>query len=88
MGRLFDEWKQKVHLIKEKLNKNWNTVLADTLDRRNITKIYGKNVNEIESLQHFIIKKQIFFIKLNTIALIKNTCFDIFLISIFHIDIL
>ena len=43
---------------KEKLNKNWNTVLSDTLKRRNITKIYGKNVNEIESLQHFLIKKQ------------------------------
>lgn len=43
---------------KEKLNKNWNTVLSDTLKRRNITKIYGKNVSEIESLQHFLIKKQ------------------------------
>ena len=48
---------------KEKLNANWDNVLRDTLKRRNITKIYGKNVNEIESLQHFIIKKQNAFFK-------------------------
>lgn len=48
---------------KEKLNSNWNKVLRDTLKRRNITKLYGKKLSEIGSLQHFILKKQNSFFK-------------------------
>ncbi len=43
---------------KGKLNKNWNTVLYETLKRRNIQKLYGKPVSEIENLPEFIFKKQ------------------------------
>lgn len=43
---------------KEKLNSNWNKVLRNTLERRRIVRLYGKNVSEIESLQHYILKKQ------------------------------
>lgn len=43
---------------KEKLNQNWQMVLNDTMKRRNIEKLYGKNRNEIESLPRFIFQKQ------------------------------
>lgn len=43
---------------KGKLNKNWNTVLSDTLKRRKISKLYGKPVSDIENLPEFIFKKQ------------------------------
>ena len=43
---------------KEKLVSNWNTVLLDTLKRRNITKLYGKKLVEIEGVAEFIFKKQ------------------------------
>lgn len=43
---------------KEKLNYNWDLVLRNTLNRRNISKIYGKDVSDIPLLQHFIIKEQ------------------------------
>lgn len=43
---------------KATLNKNWNTVISDTLRRRNISRFYGKNVSEIENLPEFIFKKQ------------------------------
>lgn len=36
----------------------WNNVLKETLHRRNITKIYGENVTEIENLATFIHQKQ------------------------------
>ena len=48
---------------KEKLNLNWDKVLRDTLKRRNITQLYGKQISKIESLQHFINKKQNTFFK-------------------------
>lgn len=48
---------------KEKLNSNWDRVLRDTLKRRNINQLYGKNISEIISLQHFIFKKQNPFLK-------------------------
>ncbi|MFA7687946.1 MAG: glycosyltransferase [Moheibacter sp.] len=43
---------------KEKLNRNWQAVLKATVERRNIQKLYGKNVNEIENLPKFIFQKQ------------------------------
>ena len=36
----------------------WNNVLKETLQRRNITKIYGENVSEIDNLATFIHQKQ------------------------------
>ena len=48
---------------KEKLNLNWDKVLRDTLKRRNITQLYGKQISKIERLQHFINKKQNTFFK-------------------------
>ena len=48
---------------KEKLNSNWDKVLRDTTIRRNTNLLYGKNISEIDSLQHFIIKKQNTFLK-------------------------
>ena len=43
---------------KEKLNQNWQTVLNETVKRRGIKKLYGKNVNEIQNLQKLIFEKQ------------------------------
>ena len=43
---------------KEKLNENWHKVLKNTLKRRNIQNLYGKKVEEIESLPKFIFQKQ------------------------------
>ena len=48
---------------KEKLNSNWDKVLRDTTKRRNTNLLYGKNISEIDSLQHFIFKKQNTFLK-------------------------
>ncbi|RZM21993.1 MAG: glycosyltransferase family 2 protein [Pedobacter sp.] len=36
----------------------WNSVLKKTLERRNITRIYGRNVNEIDNPAIFIHQKQ------------------------------
>lgn len=43
---------------KEKLNHNWHLVLMDTVKRREIEKLYGKNVDEIENLPQIIFQKQ------------------------------
>lgn len=43
---------------KDKLVSNWNTVLIDTLERRNLTKIYRRKMSEIENLPEFIFKKE------------------------------
>lgn len=43
---------------KGKLNRNWHTVLSDTAKRRNLTKLYGKHIAEIENLPEFIFQKQ------------------------------
>ena len=48
---------------KEKLNSNWDKVLRDTTKRRNTNLLYGKNISEIDSLQHFIVKKENTFLK-------------------------
>lgn len=36
----------------------WDEVLRNTLKRRNITKIYGKNIDEIENLPTFVFQKE------------------------------
>lgn len=56
--RLHNEGVSQNKQKKEKLNENWNQVLADTLRRRSITKLYGKPIEQISSLQHFIQQKQ------------------------------
>ncbi len=43
---------------KIKLNKNWQKVILDTLERRKIDKLYGKNIKEIPSLPEFLKTKQ------------------------------
>ncbi|MDO4225227.1 MAG: glycosyltransferase family 2 protein [Bergeyella zoohelcum] len=43
---------------KDKLNKNWHYVLLETLKRRKIIQLYGKNVAEIENLPKFIFEKE------------------------------
>lgn len=43
---------------KDKLVSNWNTVLLNTLKRRNTTKLYGKKIEEIDNLPEFIFKKE------------------------------
>ena len=46
------------HSKVELKNQTWNIVLQLALKRRGIKKLYGKNVSEIKSLQHFIFCKQ------------------------------
>lgn len=43
---------------KEKLHKNWHVVLYNTLKRRNISTLYCKNIQDMESLPNFILSKQ------------------------------
>lgn len=48
---------------KEKLNTNWHQVLLDSCKRRNIDKLYGKKVSEINNLQELIFSKENTFLK-------------------------
>lgn len=43
---------------KSALNSNWHQVLLDTCKRREITSLYGKNINEIDNLPFYIFKKE------------------------------
>lgn len=43
---------------KDKLNENWHKVLEDTIKRRNIKKLYGKKIIEIDNLPKFIFEKE------------------------------
>ena len=43
---------------KIKLNENWQKVILNTLERRKIDKLYGKNISEIPSLPTFLKTKQ------------------------------
>lgn len=43
---------------KSKLNDNWQKVILDTLQRRNITVLYNKNVTDIPDLPAFLKTKQ------------------------------
>jgi glycosyltransferase involved in cell wall biosynthesis len=55
---------------KENLKKeSWNSVLKETIMRRNITHIYGKPVSEISDLPSFIYKKE-------TISWLSTFCME------------
>lgn len=56
--RLHDKGVSQEKSKKAKLNQNWHRVIADALQRRNMKKLYGKNVSEIDHLPEFIFKKQ------------------------------
>lgn len=43
---------------KEILYKNWHTVLYDTLKRRDLKKVFNKNINEIKNLPVYLYKKR------------------------------
>ncbi|MDL1913529.1 MAG: glycosyltransferase family 2 protein [Bergeyella sp.] len=43
---------------KKTLHENWNTVIRDTLKRRKINELYGKNVSEIKNPTAYIYEKQ------------------------------
>ncbi|ROI03788.1 glycosyltransferase family 2 protein [Kaistella haifensis] len=43
---------------KEKLYKNWHHVLYEVAKRRNISKLYRKNIQEIDNLPKFLFKHQ------------------------------
>ena len=58
---------------KENLKKeSWNSVLKETIMRRNITHIYGKPVSEISDLPSFIYKKEKTLIKKIMRKIFKN----------------
>lgn len=48
---------------KGKLNENWQKVILDTAKRRNIGRLYGKDIQDIDNLQEFIFKNQNTFFK-------------------------
>lgn len=48
---------------KGKLNENWQQVILDTAKRRNIGRLYGKNIQDINNLPEFIFKNQNTFLK-------------------------
>lgn len=56
--RLHDKGVSQEKSKKGKLNSNWHKVLENTLKRRNLTKLYGKNVNKIENLPNFVFEKE------------------------------
>lgn len=43
---------------KEKLVRNWNEVILNAAKRRNVNKLYGKNIHEISNLPEFLKAKQ------------------------------
>ncbi|WP_051878191.1 glycosyltransferase family 2 protein [Chryseobacterium sp. FH1] len=43
---------------KEKLNQNWHHVIIDTANRRNLKKLYGKKITEINNLPEFLKRNQ------------------------------
>lgn len=61
--RMHDKGVSQEKSKKGMLNKNWDKVLRNTLKRRNIDKIYGKNIHEIENLPNFVFKKENSFFK-------------------------
>ena len=48
---------------KGKLNENWQKVILDTAKRRNIGRLYGKDIQDIYNLPEFIFKNQNTFLK-------------------------
>ena len=56
--RIHDKGVSQEKAKKATLNKNWHQVIFDTLQRRKIPRLYGKNISEIENLPAFVFKKQ------------------------------
>ncbi|WP_277110341.1 glycosyltransferase family 2 protein [Chryseobacterium taklimakanense] len=56
--RLHDKGVSQDQSKKEKLNKNWQTVLQNACERRSISNLYGRRISEIKNLPEFIFKKQ------------------------------
>lgn len=56
--RIHDKGVSQAKSKKGKLNENWHNVILDTLKRRNITKLYGKQVSDIQNLPEYIFQKQ------------------------------
>ncbi|AQY22287.1 glycosyltransferase family 2 protein [Riemerella anatipestifer] len=48
---------------KDKLNHNWHKVLLNTLKRRKVGRIYGRNIDEINNLPKFLFEKENSFFK-------------------------
>lgn len=61
--RLHEKGVSQEKNLKNKLYNNWHKVLFDTLQRRNIMKLYDKEISEIENLPAFIKEKQNTFLK-------------------------
>lgn len=56
--RLHEKGVSQAKSKKGKLNENWHKVILETLKRRNITKLYGKSVSEIQDLPGYVFQKQ------------------------------
>lgn len=56
--RLHDKGVSQKKDNKGVLNNNWNQVILDTAKRRNIDKLYGKKIEDIENISQFLVKKQ------------------------------
>lgn len=56
--RLHDKGVSQDQSKKEKLNRNWQTVLQNTCERRSISNLYGRHISEIKKLPEFIFRKQ------------------------------
>ena len=61
--RLHEKGVSQEKTKKIKLNSNWHTTLLHSAKRRNIKKLYGKPINEIENLPKFIYQKENTFLK-------------------------
>ena len=61
--RLHEKGVSQEKAKKVKLNYNWHTTLLHSAKRRNIKKLYGKPINEIENLPKFIYQKENTFLK-------------------------
>ncbi|PST44819.1 glycosyl transferase family 2 [Riemerella anatipestifer] len=48
---------------KDKLNHNWHKVLLNTLKRRKMSRIYERNIDEINNLPKFLFEKENSFLK-------------------------
>lgn len=56
--RLHEKGVSQEKAKKGTLNENWHSVLKNTLKRRNIKKIYGKNIDKVDNLPKLIFEKE------------------------------
>lgn len=56
--RIHDKGVSQEQSKKNKLYKNWHIVLKETLQRREVTTLYGKKIEEISDLPTYIFEKQ------------------------------